>query len=1208
MLTLTSQQKEAVSARFSENALKMMKKRYLIVDEKGNQEAPADMFARVAYALAKVEEKYGKDKEGVRKIAQDFYEIMARKEYTPAGRTMRNAGAETSLVANCIVLPIHDSMDSIFGTLRDAALLQQAGSGLGFDLSEMRPAMSPTKKSQGVASGPVSFLRVYDTAFGTIKQQCFAKGTRIVTKRGLLPIEEVQKGDETFTEKGWKKVTEVFFNGVRDTLKLTLDSGFEVELTPNHKVAVIQNGAIALKQVKDLTAEDVLLMKLGDNADANRGFQELEQVEISSSRARVIRQPEVLDEKLAYFLGLYYSDGNNDSQGIRIAIHDADSEEKGFRSLVANLFGITPFLEKHYDGCRKFHVSSQMLKRFFQKNNLLKQYAYEIEVPEKIFRSPSSVQMAFIAGFFDGDGDNGKNYRLNTSSKTFAQQLQLMLIANSIGAKIKQEQRRANWRIVYRVGVIGKDSTHRFYEKLSFHSWKIQKKEETKDFGWIFPFHPVRDLGYSWLDIKRLHDGVRSTISHSILSQIQAQALLRQAEAVVQQKIDWTGFLPVKMKSIEQAGKQEVYDFEVEDIHMINAGLYTSNSRHGANMAMMRVDHPDILDFIDCKKNEGEIRNFNISVTVTDEFMKQLQEDPAQLWYSTFKGNKMKPHKVLRHPNGAVYDAEEIDITVQELFDKLVEGAWTNGEPGIAFIDTVNKTNPLPGLGSIAVSNPCGEQFLHPYDNCNLGSINLAEFVKDGNVNWERLRFSTKTAVRLMDNVIDKFDFPVEQVTELALKNRRIGLGIMGFADMLYQLRIPYNSKEGFAMAEKVMGFINEEAHKMSQELAVEKGAFPNHEKSVFAKQNIKMRNAALTTVAPTGSIAMMFDTSSGIEPNFALAYVKQDKDGFQYRYFNRFFQKALEALHLGEEEKSRILDEVIDKGSIQDIEGLPQELKNVFVVAMDIAGSSHMEMQAAFQRNVDNSISKTINFKNEATREDVADAFVSAWKLGCKAATVYRDGSRMIQILNVGKGDNIVAPTELPNKRKEDENSNANSSGGDFNKPFVRPRPDVMTGQTYKMKTGYGSLFITINNDERGEPFEVFATIGKSGGFFQEQTEAITRLISLSLRAGVEVKEVIDSIEGIRGPMPIFTNKGTVLSLPDAIGKVLKEHIGSVREVEDVLKRPENQEVLAFAKEGSKKSMADFGFMPGCPECGNVLTMQEGCISCHGCGFSRCS
>ncbi|MEK7094253.1 MAG: adenosylcobalamin-dependent ribonucleoside-diphosphate reductase, partial [Patescibacteria group bacterium] len=609
-------------------------------------------------------------------------------------------------------------------------------------------------------------------------------------------------------------------------------------------------------------------------------------------------------------------------------------------------------------------------------------------------------------------------------------------------------------------------------------------------------------------------------------------------------------------------------------------------------------------------------------------------ERPNTQWYCDWKGVKTKPNRVLRAPNGSVTGMEEIDITVKEIFDELVHNAWSNGEPGIVFIDEVNRTNPLPGLGPIDCSNPCGEQFLHHYDNCNLGSINLAAFVSSGKVDpsrrgkaevdWSALKRSTKIATRLMDNVIDTFDFPVQQVTDLAKKNRRIGLGIMGFADMLYQLGISYHSEEGQKLGEKVMKTITDASHEMSQALAKEKGTFPNLPFSIYAKKKIKMRNAALTTVAPTGSIAMMFDCSSGIEPNFALSFIKQDKDGMKYNYLNKYFEDAMKKARLSEKQMKEVKDEVTATGSIQGLSWLPESLKKTFVVAMDISAEGHMKMQAAFQKNVDNSISKTINFPNSATHEEVFDGYVSAWRLKCKSATVYRDGSRNVQILNIGTGENIKSPTEIGKEgirtapvqttqpQIEISVSLDQLSAGNL---VPRERPEVMIGKTYKVKTGYGHLYVTVNNDENGQPFEVFATIGKSGGFFQEQSEGICRLISLALRTGIKSDEVIHNLKGIRGPMPTMTNKGTVLSLPDAIGQILEEHLNSgnsprteITESDPVMvnvKESVEQETVSVT---TKKSIAYYGMMPGCPDCGGALTLAEGCMSCRSCGFSRCS
>jgi ribonucleoside-diphosphate reductase alpha chain len=326
---------------------------------------------------------------------------------------------------------------------------------------------------------------------------------------------------------------------------------------------------------------------------------------------------------------------------------------------------------------------------------------------------------------------------------------------------------------------------------------------------------------------------------------------------------------------------------------------------------------------------------------------------------------------------------------------------------------------------------------------------------------------------------------------------------------------------------------------------------------------------------------------------------VKQDKDGSQYHYLNSYFEKALGKLKLSKIEKDEVLQEVVKKGSIQHLTKLPKILRDTFVISMDIAGLNHMKMQAAFQKHVDNSISKTINFPNSATQEEVAESFVAAWRLACKSATVYREGSRVVQILNLGTGENLIAPTELgAGQEKLDLRM-------DQQRLAPRPRPEVMIGKTYRVKTGYGNLYVTVNNDEKGVPFEVFATIGKSGGFFQEQSEAICRLISLVLRAGVKIEEVVEQLKGIRGPMPIFTDKGTILSLPDALGRILEDHVKFAPRVEEAVARPEKQEVLPFIEK--KQTIAELGFMPGCPDCGSPLLMSEGCISCKECGFSRC-
>lgn len=454
-------------------------------------------------------------------------------------------------------------------------------------------------------------------------------------------------------------------------------------------------------------------------------------------------------------------------------------------------------------------------------------------------------------------------------------------------------------------------------------------------------------------------------------------------------------------------------------------GVIKQQNRHGANMGILRVDHPDILEFIHSKDTEGQLRNFNISIGLTDEFMQQVKENNPNPWMCTWKGMKMKPHRIHRDVYGIVNQIEEESLTARELFMEVITSAWLTGEPGCVFLDEVNITNPLPGLGRIEACNPCGEQFLSDSDVCNLGSINLERFVTNGEINFRRLTEVSMRATRMLDNVIDMMDFPAERVQRAAQSNRRIGLGIMGFADMLYMLHIPYNSQDGYDIAEKVMQCIQDAAHRMSRELAEEKGVFPNWEKSVYYKKGIKMRNAALTNIAPTGTTSMMLDVSGGVEPYFALAYVKKNILGGKVAlyYTNRHLKRELKVRGLYND---HVMEQIVREGTLKNVKEIPEDIKRVFVTSMDISADDHIRMQAAFQRHIDNSISKTINFPNSATKDDVLRGYLLAWELRCKGCTVYRDGSRETQILNLNKDEKekqqVVSVAEDQTEEQTDE------------------------------------------------------------------------------------------------------------------------------------------------------------------------------------------
>lgn len=577
-------------------------------------------------------------------------------------------------------------------------------------------------------------------------------------------------------------------------------------------------------------------------------------------------------------------------------------------------------------------------------------------------------------------------------------------------------------------------------------------------------------------------------------------------------------------------------------------------TRRGANMGILRVDHPDILEFIRAKEQDGEFINFNLSVALTEKFMDAVEKGEMY--------DLVDPHS----------HAVKNTLNAKEVFDLLVNKAWQSGDPGIVFLDRINRDNPTPNQGEMESTNPCGEQPLLPFEACNLGSINLSKFVtanksscKTESIDWENLRDTIFTAVRFLDNVIDASKFPLEKIAEKVRTNRKIGLGVMGFADMLFALEIPYNSEEALKLAEKIMEFIQTEGRNASHQLAEERGAFPAFSESIY-KDGKALRNATITTIAPTGTLSIIAGCSSGVEPVFALAFARHVMDGEKLVEVNPYFEHALKSSDLYTPE---LMEAVTSVGSIASFDFLPQHIREVFVTAMDISAEAHLRMQAAFQKYTDNAVSKTVNLPNNATVQDIDRIYRLAYTLGCKGVTVYRDGSKSGQVLNIGS-------------QKEEKTAQNTPAIG-----VVRQRPDIVEGFTQKVKTGLGVLYLTVNEIE-GQPFEVFTTIGKSGRSITAKAEAIGRLVSLCFRSGVPVRDVVQQLKGIGGEHPVFQKKGILLSIPDAIAWVL-----------------ENRYLKGEAPVPANKDQDLQN--PSCPECGSEMTFQEGCHICQNCGYSRC-
>lgn len=610
-------------------------------------------------------------------------------------------------------------------------------------------------------------------------------------------------------------------------------------------------------------------------------------------------------------------------------------------------------------------------------------------------------------------------------------------------------------------------------------------------------------------------------------------------------------------------------------------------TRRGANMGILRVDHPDILEFIQCKKDNNEITNFNISVAITEEFMKAVEEDREY--------DLIDPH------TGKVVNR----LRAREVFDLIVEMAWRNGEPGIVFLDRINEKNPTPEVGEIESTNPCGEQPLLPYESCNLGSINLENMLKkvEGRyvIDYDKLRETVYDAVHFLDNVIDANKYPLPQIEEMTKGTRKIGLGVMGFANMLLRLGIPYDSEEAVELGEELMEFIDETSKEASIKLAEQRGTFGFYDKSIYKKMGIKIRNATTTTIAPTGTISIIAGTSSGIEPVFAIAMTRNVMDNTELVEVNPVFKEvAIERGFYSEE----LMREIARRGSLKDIKGIPEDVKRVFVIAHDIDPEWHVKMQAAFQKHVDNAVSKTVNFRNEATVEDVRRTYLLAYELGCKGVTIYRDGSRESQVLNLG-----IKEKKEETKPKEEQTKN---------EPLrPRPRPPVTRGITEKVRIGCGNLYITVNYDDQGI-CEVFTNLGRAGGC-PSQSEATSRLISIALRSGIDAKTIVEQLKGIRCHSTLrqmATNKEIkVLSCPDAIGKVI-EKVMKIRVEEEQQFAPIDVPIYENNHNGDEDdpkeevALSEADLLDEekfCPECGSPIEHEGGCVVCKNCGYSKC-
>jgi|Deesub1362A_J573_1020465.scaffolds.fasta_scaffold00078_95 ribonucleoside-diphosphate reductase alpha chain len=1106
----------------------VLKKRYLLKDDEGNPvETPQEMLWRVANAIAIPEESYGGDP---KEVARKFFDIMDKQQFMPNSPTLMNAGTEMSQLSACFVIPVDDSIDGIFKALSDMARVQKSGGGTGFSFSRLRPKGDIVKSTMGVASGPVSFMKIFDAATEQIKQG----GKRRGANMGVLNVHhpDIEEFILCKREEGVLKnfnisvaVTDEFVEALKK------DSDYEL-INPRTKEVVRR---VPARKIFDLIVE-------GAWRNGEPGVVFIDRVNQFNPTPKL---------------------GKIEATNPCVTADTWVMTVKGARQVKDLVgWGFTAVVNGQCWQSDERGFFPTGVKKIYR---LKTREGFELRLTEdhpvlrvrKMTRYKIETEWAKAGMLKPGDKVVMNNHRA----------------FKGWNGKYTREEG-------YLIGLLLGDRTIKS-DKVVLASWgESRGSRAIRNVAYRYASKLPHRRGFEgWIEIKGRR---KYSISPDYLRRLSSKLGLRPGQKIITDEIEKASseFYIGLIRGLFDADGCVVGDHAKGvsvRLPQSNLQLLKAVQRMLLRLGIFSRIHINrrkdgkhkLPDGIGGTK-EYEIKPHHELVISNESLLKFYEvvgfEDVDKL--DKLK-NAVKSYK--RKPN-----RDRFVATVEELIPEGEEEVYDVSIPGMNSFDA----------NGFIVHN-CGEQPLLPYESCNLGSINISAFVKNGDIDWEGLRDVVWLAVRFLDNVIDVNDYSIPEIEAMTKGNRKIGLGVMGFADALFKLNIPYDSEQGIQMAEKLMKFIQEESHKASQSLAEERGAFPNWKDSIWYEKGVKIRNATTTTIAPTGTISIIAGCSSGIEPVFALAYRRTNiLDGDEFFEINPIFEDVLRKYGLYSKE---LVSKIASEGSISSIEEIPPELRRIFKCALDISPEWHVRMQAAFQKYTDNAVSKTINMPNSATKNDVERAFLLAYELGCKGLTVYRDGSREVQVLSV--------------KKREEKKETWVRKPVSLIEP--RPRPRITTGRTIETRTGCGSLYVTINEDEHGIA-EVFVQLGKSGGCAASQTEALGRLMSIALRSWVNPEAIIRQLKGIRCPSIGFEDGEIITSCADGVAKVLERYLrGEYSKIRVDLQgiKP----LTEFSEEFSEEEHTTKMIGGVCPECGNILEYGEGCMTCRMCGYTKC-